>query len=132
MVFERLFHPNLALTLADKRAMLAHALVAWMYDASTGRLVTQFTAAAANSYPLYYFTTSLSNDGTYVVFHSERSGWVQLYRLDLFSRRRRRKPKPTSPAPSNARVVGSGTGGGSSSFTFGVRPMRTCLTSLAS
>jgi hypothetical protein len=54
-------------------------------DQATGRTITQLTSAAANSYPLYYFTTSLTSDSRYMVFHSERGGWVQLYRLDLAS-----------------------------------------------
>jgi hypothetical protein len=52
-------------------------------DEATGRMITQLTGAAANSYPLYYFTTSLTRDSRHLVFHSERGGWVQLYRLDL-------------------------------------------------
>jgi len=52
-------------------------------DPVTGRLITQFTSSAANNYPLYYFAASLTRDGRYLVFHSERSGFVQLYRLDL-------------------------------------------------
>ena len=54
-------------------------------DPETGRKVRQLTTAAANSYPLYYFSPSITTDGRYLVFHSERSGWVQLYRLDLGS-----------------------------------------------
>lgn len=56
-----------------------HAFV----DPQTGRRVVQLTGAAANSYPLYYFTPSITRDSRFLVFHSERSGWVQLYRLDL-------------------------------------------------
>ena len=51
-------------------------------DSETGRKVVRYTGARANSYPLYYFVPSHTSDGRYVVFHSERSGWVQLYRLD--------------------------------------------------
>lgn len=54
-------------------------------DAATGRSITQFSAAKANSYPLYYFIPSHTADGRYLVFHSERSGFVQLYRLDVAS-----------------------------------------------
>jgi hypothetical protein len=54
-------------------------------DAATGRLITQFTSAKANNYPLYYFIPSHTADGRYLVFHSERSGFVQLYRLDVQS-----------------------------------------------
>lgn len=56
-------------------------------DPETGRAVRQWTSARANSYPLYYFTPSITSEGRYLVFHSERSGWVQLYRLDLESGR---------------------------------------------
>ncbi len=52
-------------------------------DPDTGRTVRQLTSAKANSYPLYYFIQSITSDNRYLVFHSERSGWVQLYRLDL-------------------------------------------------
>lgn len=54
-------------------------------DPDTGRRLRQLTAARANSYPLYYFTPSVTPDGRFLVFHSERSGWVQLHRLDLRS-----------------------------------------------
>ena len=51
-------------------------------DPATGRAITQFTSADANSYPLYYFIPSHTADSRYVCFHSERTGYVQLYRLD--------------------------------------------------
>src|SRR5262249_13653499 len=51
----------------------------------SGRIVTQLTSARGNSYPLYYFVPSITTDNRFLVFHSERSGWVQLYRLDLTS-----------------------------------------------
>jgi hypothetical protein len=54
-------------------------------DPETGRTIRQFTSAAANSYPLYYFIPTVTPDSRYLIFHSERSGWVQLYRLDLDS-----------------------------------------------
>lgn len=43
----------------------------------------QLTREPAHSYPLYYFTPSVTDDGRYLIHHSERSGWVQLYRLDM-------------------------------------------------
>lgn len=52
-------------------------------DQQAGRRVRQFTAARANSYPLYYFGPSVTDDERYLVFHSERSGSVQLFRMDL-------------------------------------------------
>ncbi len=54
-------------------------------DPHTGRTLRQFTSAAANSYPLYYFIDTITPDGKTLIFHSERSGWVQLYKMDLES-----------------------------------------------
>lgn len=54
-------------------------------DPQTGRALKQFTSAAANSYPLYYFIPTITADNRILVFHSERSGWVQLYQMDLES-----------------------------------------------
>lgn len=54
-------------------------------DPEAGRSITQYTAANANNYPLYYFIPSHTADGRYVCFHSERSDYVQLYRLDTQS-----------------------------------------------
>lgn len=56
-----------------------------MHDPATGRTIRQYTSAKANSYPLYYFSPSITTDNHYLVFHSERTGWVELYRLDLVS-----------------------------------------------
>ncbi len=53
--------------------------------ASTGLTIKQPTSAAANSYPLHYFILTITPDNRYLIFHSERSDWVQLYRLDLTS-----------------------------------------------
>src|SRR4030095_5883816 len=52
-------------------------------DDVSGRVVTQLTSGRTNNYPIYYFTTSFTRDCRFLVFHSERSGLVQLYRLDL-------------------------------------------------
>jgi len=52
-------------------------------DEITGRRLRQWTSARAHSYPLYYFVPSHTLDSRYLVFHSERGGWVQLHRLDL-------------------------------------------------
>jgi len=52
-------------------------------DRETQRPVRQYTSAPAHSYPLYYFVPSITADGRYLVFHSDRSGSVQLHRLDL-------------------------------------------------
>ncbi len=58
-------------------------------DPETGRTRRRLTDGASNSYPLYYCTPSVTPDGRYFVFHSERSGEVQLYRLDLATGRNR-------------------------------------------
>jgi hypothetical protein len=52
-------------------------------DPDTGREVLRHTTGTAHSYPLYYFVPSHTADGAHLVFHSERGGWVQLYRLEL-------------------------------------------------
>lgn len=52
-------------------------------DPKTNRAITQFTTVKANNYPLYYFIPSHTSDGKYLIFHSERDSWVQLYRLNL-------------------------------------------------
>lgn len=54
-------------------------------DPTNGRRVTLLTDGRSNSYALYYFVPSVTPDGRFLVFHSERSGEVQLYRLDLQS-----------------------------------------------
>ncbi|MCF7688575.1 MAG: hypothetical protein K9M98_01460 [Cephaloticoccus sp.] len=50
---------------------------------SSGRGWCQLTRDRAHAYPLYYFTPSMTSDSRYLIHHSERSGEVQLYRLDL-------------------------------------------------
>jgi hypothetical protein len=50
---------------------------------ATGRRMTRLTDGRSNAYPLYYFVSSVTPDRRYFVFHGERSGDVQLYRLDL-------------------------------------------------
>lgn len=52
-------------------------------DPDTGRRITRLTDGRSNSYALYYFTQSVTPDGRHLVVHSERSGEVQLYRIDL-------------------------------------------------
>ncbi len=52
-------------------------------DTDTGRELRQYTASKSHSYPLYYVNDSITDDERYLVFHSERTGYVQLYRLDL-------------------------------------------------
>ena len=52
-------------------------------DPATGRKLRGLTQASYCAAFLYYFIPSVTPDGRYLVFHSERSGEVQLYRLDL-------------------------------------------------
>lgn len=54
-------------------------------DPATGRAIRQLTTAPANNYPLYYFIPSITPENDVLIFHSERTGWVQLYKLDLHS-----------------------------------------------
>jgi len=54
-------------------------------DQETGRTIRQLTTHAANNYPLYYFIPSITPENDALIFHSERGGWVQLYKLDLTS-----------------------------------------------
>ncbi len=49
----------------------------------TGRRIRRLTDGCHNNYPLYYFIPSITADNRYLIFHSERSQWVQLYRLDM-------------------------------------------------
>jgi GNAT superfamily N-acetyltransferase len=39
MVFERLFHPKLRMSLGEKRDILRDAIAVWMYDATRGTLI---------------------------------------------------------------------------------------------
>lgn len=52
-------------------------------DPDTGRRVIHHTAGAGASYPLYYFTPCVTDDGRRMVIHREIDGSVQLWRLDL-------------------------------------------------
>jgi oligogalacturonide lyase len=53
-------------------------------DPQTGREVRQLTAAG-NNYHLYYYNPSVTPDGHYLVFYSQRTGLNNLFRLDLAS-----------------------------------------------
>ncbi len=53
-------------------------------DPRTGRPVRQLTAAGNNCH-LYYYNPSVTPDGRFLVFYSERSGRNNLFRLDLDS-----------------------------------------------
>jgi len=52
-------------------------------DPETGRQTTQLTNCRGNCWALYYFIPSITADGRHLIFHGERSGWVQLYRMEL-------------------------------------------------
>jgi hypothetical protein len=52
-------------------------------DLQTNKPFRQLTAARANSYPLYYFIPSITDQNDFLIFHSERSGFVNLFKLDL-------------------------------------------------
>jgi hypothetical protein len=54
-------------------------------DKVTGRAIRQYTSLPTNNYPLYYFIPSFTPEGDLMVFHSERSGSVQLYSMDTTS-----------------------------------------------
>jgi len=56
--------------------------VATFQDPTTGRTVRQLTAGAGHEYPLYYQAFSMTRDGRWLAFYSERDGTTQLYRLD--------------------------------------------------
>lgn len=61
------------------------AFVSEYTNPETGRYIRRLTAGRSNNYPLYYFIPSITADGRYLIFHSDRSQWVQLYRLDLIT-----------------------------------------------
>jgi len=56
----------------------------WYADAQTGRPVRQLTSVGHN-YHLYFYNPTVTPDGRYVVFYSERTGLTNLFRLDLSS-----------------------------------------------
>jgi oligogalacturonide lyase len=52
-------------------------------DELTGRPVIQLTNSAAEDYHLYYYNPSITPDGKYLIFFSERTGLSNMFRLDL-------------------------------------------------
>ena len=54
-------------------------------DPLTGRRVRQLTDSAAEDYHLYFYNPSITPDGKYLIFISERTGESNLFRLDLQS-----------------------------------------------
>ena len=47
MVFERLFHPNLALSFGEKRDTLKNAIAVWMYEPTRGTLIGEIYSTPA-------------------------------------------------------------------------------------
>ena len=54
-------------------------------DPLTGRRVRQLTDSPAEDYHLYFYNPSVTPDGKYLIFLSERTGSSNLFRLDLHS-----------------------------------------------
>lgn len=54
-------------------------------DPLTGRQVRQLTGSTAEDYHLYFYNPSITPDGNYLIFISERTGLSNLFRLDLQS-----------------------------------------------
>ncbi len=54
-------------------------------DSQTGRQVTQLTDSLAEDYHLYFYNPSVTPDGRYLIFFSERTGLSNLFRLQLES-----------------------------------------------
>jgi oligogalacturonide lyase len=52
-------------------------------DPETGRMVTQLTDSGAEDYHLYFYNPTVTADGRYLAFYSERTGISNLFRLDL-------------------------------------------------
>lgn len=52
-------------------------------DPLTGRRVRQLTNSPAEDYHLYFYNPSVTPDGEYLIFLSERTGLSNLFRLDL-------------------------------------------------
>lgn len=52
-------------------------------DPATGRRVTQLTGSDAEDYHLYFYNPSVTADGQYLIFYSERTGISNLFRLHL-------------------------------------------------
>jgi oligogalacturonide lyase len=52
-------------------------------DPLTGRRVQQLTDSRAEDYHLYFYNPSITPDGKYLIFISERTGVSNLFRLDL-------------------------------------------------
>lgn len=49
----------------------------------TGRLAVQLTGGEGFTYPLYFYISSITRDGKYLIYHRAARGEVQLHRLNL-------------------------------------------------
>jgi oligogalacturonide lyase len=56
-----------------------------LQDPLSGRQVWQLTDSPAEDYHLYFYNPSVTPDGKYLIFFSERTGVSNLFRLDLHS-----------------------------------------------
>jgi oligogalacturonide lyase len=54
-------------------------------DPQTGRGVCQLTDSPAEDYHLYFYNPTVTPDGRYLIFYSERTGLSNLFRLELTS-----------------------------------------------
>jgi oligogalacturonide lyase len=54
-------------------------------DPQTGRSVTQLTNSPAEDYHLYFYNPTVTPNGRYLIFYSERTGLSNMFRLDLTS-----------------------------------------------
>ena len=54
-------------------------------DPLTGRRVRQLTDSSAEDYHLYFYNPSITPNGKYLIFISERTGLSNLFRMDLQS-----------------------------------------------
>ena len=55
------------------------------HDSQTGRQVMQLTDSPAEDYHLYFYNPTVTPDGRYLIFFSERTGLSNLFRLQLDS-----------------------------------------------
>jgi oligogalacturonide lyase len=55
------------------------------HDPQTGRAVTQLTNSPAEDYHLYFYNPTVTPNGRYLIFYSERTGLSNMFRLNLGS-----------------------------------------------
>lgn len=54
-------------------------------DAETGKRITRLTGSSANDHHLYFTNSSFTPDGNTLIFVSERTGRVNIFRMDIES-----------------------------------------------